>query len=158
MRGIDVQPRNLFSYVRLEDRVPEDHPLRALRGMVDVVLSRMNGLFDSLYSDMGRPSIAPEKLLRAQTLQILYTVRSERQLMEQIAGHLLSREHFCAEGHLVGCGDCWPDAPQVRPKPEKSGKAARKQLVQAIETAIPAAKIAQAAGQGKIIMTFSAAC
>lgn len=91
MRGIDVAPRNLFSYVRLEDRVPEDHPLRAIRVMVDEALSRMDGLFDRMYSDMGRPSIAPEKLLRAQTLQILYTVRSERQLMEQIDFNLLFR-------------------------------------------------------------------
>lgn len=91
MRGIDAQPRNLFSYVRLEDRVPEAHPLRWIRTMVDEALAGMNGLFDRMYSEKGRPSIAPERLLRAQTLQILYTIRSERQLMEQIDFNLLFR-------------------------------------------------------------------
>ena len=91
MRGIDVQPRDLFSYIQLEQRVPSQHPLRAIRKMVDVALSEMDSLFTRMYSDTGRPSIAPERLLRAQTLQILYTVRSERQLMEQINFNLLFR-------------------------------------------------------------------
>ena len=91
MRGIDVQPRDLFSYIQLEQRVPSQHPLRAIRKMVDVALSEMDSLFTQMYSDTGRPSIAPERLLRAQTLQILYTVRSERQLMEQIDFNLLFR-------------------------------------------------------------------
>ena len=91
MRGIDSQVMNLFSYVRLEDRVPDDHPLRSIRKMVDEALSGMDALFDEMYSGMGRPSIAPEKLLRAQLLQILYTIRSERQLMEQIDFNLLFR-------------------------------------------------------------------
>lgn len=91
MRGIDVQPRDLFSYIQLEQRVPSQHPLRAIRKMVDVALSEMDSLFTQMYSDTGRPSIAPERLLRAQTLQILYTVRSERQLMEQINFNLLFR-------------------------------------------------------------------
>ncbi|MBY0579456.1 MAG: transposase [Burkholderiales bacterium] len=85
MRGIDVQPRNLFSYIQLEQRVPSQHPLRAIRKMVDVALGEMDALFTQMYSGTGRPSIAPERLLRAQMLKILYTVRSERQLMEQIA-------------------------------------------------------------------------
>lgn len=91
MRGIDVQARDLFSYVQLEQRVPLNHPLRAIRLMVDVALGEMDALFAQMYSDTGRPSIAPERLLRAQTLQILYTVRSERQLMEQIDFNLLFR-------------------------------------------------------------------
>lgn len=91
MRGIDVQARDLFSYVQLEQRVPHNHPLRAIRLMVDVALGEMDALFAQMYSDTGRPSIAPERLLRAQTLQILYTVRSERQLMEQIDFSLLFR-------------------------------------------------------------------
>ena len=91
MRGIDVQPRDLFSYIQLEQRVPSKHPLRAIRKMVDVALSEMDTIFTQMYSDTGRPSIAPERLLRAQTLQILYTVRSERQLMEQIDFNLLFR-------------------------------------------------------------------
>lgn len=91
MRGIDVQPRNLFSYIQLEQRVPLDHPLRSIRQMVDTALVEMDRLFTDMYSEMGRPSIAPERLLRAQTLQILYTIRSERQLMEQIDFNLLFR-------------------------------------------------------------------
>lgn len=65
--------------------MPSKYPLRAIRKMVDVALSEMDTLFTQMYSDTGRPSIAPERLLRAQTLQILYTVRSERQLMEEVA-------------------------------------------------------------------------
>lgn len=91
MRGIDSQVMNLFSYVKLEDRVPKNHPLRSIRKMVDKALNGMSVLFDEMYSEMGRPSIAPEKLLRAQMLQILYTIRSERQLMEQIDFNLLFR-------------------------------------------------------------------
>ena len=91
MRGIDIQPRNLFSYIQLEQRVPANHPLRAIRQMVDTALGEMDKLFTGMYSEMGRPSIAPERLLRAQTLQILYTIRSERQLMEQIDFNLLFR-------------------------------------------------------------------
>ena len=91
MRGIDVQPKNLFSYIQLERRVPPEHPLRAIRQMVDTALGEMDALFTGMYSETGRPSIAPERLLRAQTLQILYTIRSERQLMEQIDFNLLFR-------------------------------------------------------------------
>lgn len=91
MRGLDSKVMNLFSYVKLEERVPRDHPLRSIRKMVDKALKGMDALFDEMYSEMGRPSIAPEKLLRAQLLQILYTIRSERQLMEQIDFNLLFR-------------------------------------------------------------------
>jgi transposase len=81
----------MWSYVPLEQRVPADHPLRAIRTMVDRVLTDLSPAFDRLYSRVGRPSIAPEKLLRALLLQVLYSVRSERQLMEQLDYNLLFR-------------------------------------------------------------------
>jgi transposase len=81
----------MWSYVTLEQRIPEDHPLRPIRRMVDRALSEMSPEFDRLYSHTGRPSIAPEKLLRALLLQVLYTVRSERMLMEQLDYNLLFR-------------------------------------------------------------------
>jgi transposase len=81
----------MFSYVTLEQRVPADHPLRGIRVLVDRALERMSPEFDQLYSAMGRPSIAPERLLRALLLQVLYSVRSERQLMEQLNYNLLFR-------------------------------------------------------------------
>jgi transposase len=74
----------MFSYVSPEERVPEKHPLRAIRSMTDEVLKGLSAKFNELYSITSRPSIAPEKLLRALLLQILYTVRSERSLMEQL--------------------------------------------------------------------------
>ena len=89
MRGSDEQPGYLFSYVSADARVPADHPLRPLRGIVDDVLRRLSPRFERLYVRWGRPSIAPEKLLRALLLQILYTVRSERQLVEQLQYNLL---------------------------------------------------------------------
>ena len=91
MRGRDDHPDGLFSYVRLEKRIPDDHPLRPIRKLVDAVLEQMNGRFDVLYSATGRPSIAPEMLLRAILLQAFFSVRSERQLMEQIDYNLLFR-------------------------------------------------------------------
>lgn len=91
MRGIDSRQDTLFSYVRLENRIPEDHPLRSVREMVDRALLSMDGTFDALYAEGGRPSIAPERLLRALLLQVLYTVRSERLLMEQLDYNLLFR-------------------------------------------------------------------
>jgi transposase len=91
MRGEDHRSEGLFSYVRLAERVPKDHPLRAIRALADEVLDRLNGRFDELYSGTGRPSIAPEMLLRATLLQALFSVRSERQLMEQIDYNLLFR-------------------------------------------------------------------
>ena len=81
----------MFSYVTLEQRVPQDHPLRAIRGLTDVVLRSLSGEFDSLYSASGRPSIAPEYVLRALLLQAFYSVRSERQLVEQLDYNLLFR-------------------------------------------------------------------
>lgn len=91
MRGADTQQAAMFSYVSPEDRIPDDHPLRPIRRMVDTALSAMSRRFDEMYSESGRPSIAPEKLLRAQLLQVLYSVRSERQLMEQLNYNLLFR-------------------------------------------------------------------
>jgi transposase len=91
MRGTDKQQSGMFSYLSPEERVPENHPLRAIRRMTDEVLKGLWTKFDELYSTTGRPSIAPEKLLRALLLQILYTVRSERLLMEQLQYNLLFR-------------------------------------------------------------------
>src|SRR6201981_2616589 len=81
----------MFSYLSPEERVPEKHPLRAIRGMTDEVLKGLSAKFNELYSATGRPSIAPEKLLRGLLLQILYTVPSERLLMEQLQYNLLFR-------------------------------------------------------------------
>ena len=91
MRGKDIQQSAMFSYVSPEERVPADHPLRPIRTMVDVVLKGLSRSFGRLYVDWGRPSIAPEKLLRALLLQVLYTIRSERMLMEQLEYNLLFR-------------------------------------------------------------------
>jgi transposase len=91
MRGVDQQQGAMFSYLSPEERVPQDHPLRAIREIVDAVLREMSGEFAGLYAGNGRPSIAPEKLLRALLLQVLYTVRSERLLMEQLDYNLLFR-------------------------------------------------------------------
>jgi transposase len=91
MRGDDRQTGYVFSYLSPEERVPADHPLRAIRRMTDAVFTRLSPQFDRLYSTMGRPSIPPEKLLRALLLQGLYTVRSERLLMEQLQYNLLFR-------------------------------------------------------------------
>ena len=91
MRGSDTQQSGMFSYLSPEERVPEKHPLRPIRRMTDQVLEGLSARFTELYSDTGRPSIAPEKLLRALLLQILYTVRSERLLMEQLQYNLLFR-------------------------------------------------------------------
>jgi transposase len=91
MRGKDIQQSGMFSYVSPEERVPADHPLRPIRAMVDVVLKRLSRSFGRLYVDWGRPSIAPEKLLRALLLQVLYSIRSERMLMEQLEYNLLFR-------------------------------------------------------------------
>jgi transposase len=91
MRGADEQPGSMFSYVSLEERVPQDHPLRAIRRITDRALDRLSPQFGTLYINFGRPSIPPEKLLRALLLQALYTIRSERQLMEQLNYNLLFR-------------------------------------------------------------------
>jgi transposase len=91
MRGNDPKQDGMFSYVSPEQRVPAEHPLRPLRRMVDDILKEMSPRFARLYADTGRPSIPPERLLRALLLQILYTVRSERLLMEQLNYNLLFR-------------------------------------------------------------------
>src|SRR5436853_3843164 len=91
MRGPDERQAVLFSYRSIEDRIPADHPLRAMRRLVDPVLAELSPRFQTLYSSVGRPSIAPEQLLRALLLQVLYTIRSERQLMEQLDYNLLYR-------------------------------------------------------------------
>ena len=91
MRGIDYQQDDMFSYLSPEQRVRKDHPLRAVRAMTDEILERMSPLFDAMYAEGGRPSIPPEKLLRAQLLQMLYSVRSERLLMEEIDYSILYR-------------------------------------------------------------------
>jgi transposase len=91
MRGTDHQQSHVCSYLSPESRVRKDHPLRAIRTMVDEVLSRLSPQFDRMYAREGRPSIAPEKLLRAQVLQMLYSIRSERLLMEEIDYSILFR-------------------------------------------------------------------
>src|SRR6202044_2847283 len=91
MRGEDTQQGAIFSYLMPEQRVPQDHPLRPILGMVNQALSRIDGVLAKMYAEGGRPSIAPEKLLRALLLQMLYSVRSERMLMEQMHYNLLFR-------------------------------------------------------------------
>jgi transposase len=91
MRGEDQQQFSVFSYVAPEDRVPADHPLRAIRKAVDEVLQAMSRQFDKLYAETGRPSIPPERLFRALLLQVFYSIRSERMLMEQLNYNLLFR-------------------------------------------------------------------
>ena len=91
MRGIDHQQSQMFSYLSPETRVRKDHPLRAIRVMVDEVLAQLSRRFDAMYASAGRPSIPPEKLLRAQLLQLLYSIRSERLLMEEIDYSVLFR-------------------------------------------------------------------
>jgi hypothetical protein len=91
LRGEDQQQNHMFSYLSPEARVRKDHPLRAIRTMVDEVLTQLSRRFDTMYARVGRPSIAPEKLLRAQLLQMLYSIRSERLLMEEMDYNLLFR-------------------------------------------------------------------
>src|SRR6201981_1911684 len=91
MRGKDQRANILFSYINIETRIPADHPLRAIREIADEALRKLSPAFSRLYSREGRPSIPPERLLRALLLQAFYTVRSERQLMEQLNYNLLFR-------------------------------------------------------------------
>src|SRR6516164_3357924 len=91
MRGTDHQQSSMFSYISAEQRVPQDHPLRAIRKMTDTALEELGPRFDTIYASHGRPSIPPEKLLRALLLQALYTVRSERLLIEQLDYNFLFR-------------------------------------------------------------------
>src|SRR6266498_4303805 len=91
MRGDDIQQHAMFSYWSPEQRVPSDHPLRGIRQITDRILAKLSAVFAEMYSDIGRRSIPPERLLRALLLQVLYTVRSERMLMEQLEYNLLFR-------------------------------------------------------------------
>jgi transposase len=91
MRGGDERSGALFRYVDLEVRVGKDHPLRATRMVVNAALAGLSGEFPALYAQLGRPSIPPEKLLRAMLLQAFYSIRSERQLMERLKFDLLFR-------------------------------------------------------------------
>lgn len=104
MRCADERSSQLFSYVGLEDQVPSGHPLRAMRDLVNPALVVLDAQFTALYKETGRPSIAPERLLRAILLQLLYSIRSEQQLMERLAFGLLFRwfvlGDLCAEGIL----------------------------------------------------------
>lgn len=91
MRGDHREDGDLFSYVSLEDRVPKRHPIRKMRKLVDEALANLDAVFDEMYADGGRPSIPPERLIRASLLQVFYSIRSERQLMEQLDYNLLFR-------------------------------------------------------------------
>ena len=91
MRGTDETSGSLFSYVDLEERIPARHPLRKIRRVVNEALASLDAEFETLYTDFGRPSIAPERLIRASLIQILFSVRSERQLMEQMQYNLMFR-------------------------------------------------------------------
>jgi transposase len=91
MRGTDGMQESLFTMAKLEDFVPSDHPLRAIQVVVNEALGRLNGLFNEIYADTGRAGIAPEKLMRALLLQVFYSVRSERQICEQLRYNLLFR-------------------------------------------------------------------
>ena len=103
MRGGDKRTGELFSYVDLEKRVRSDHPLRAIRGLVNEALVALEHEFFALYAPIGRPSIPPEKLLRAMLLQAFYSIRSERQLMERLEYDLLFR-WFVGIGVDAACG------------------------------------------------------
>jgi transposase len=91
MRGIDTKQASMLCLVSLEDRVPRNHPLRAIKKMMDAALSELSGVFDAMYSKVGRPSIPPERLLKASVLMALYTVRSERLFCEQLDYNMLFR-------------------------------------------------------------------
>ena len=91
MRGADVQQGGLFSYVSVESRIPANHPLRAVRTLLDEALASMSRDFDRVYAEGGRSSVPPERLVRALVLQVLYSIRSERLLMEQLDYNLLFR-------------------------------------------------------------------
>ena len=91
MRGADISQPKLFITNTVSDFVPKDHPLRSLRPLIDEALNTLDGLFDEIYADLGKASVAPERLIRASLLQVLYTIRSERQLVEQIHYNMLYR-------------------------------------------------------------------
>src|SRR5437773_10044223 len=91
MRGTDTTQSAMFSYLSPEQRVPRAHPLRQIRVLCDIALKGLSREFGAMYSEIGRPSIAPEKLLRAVLIEILYTIRSDRMLMEKLHSNLLLR-------------------------------------------------------------------
>ena len=91
MRGTDSKQEGMFSYVSPESRIPTNHPLRPIRAIVAEALAQMDRKLETLYAQNGRPSIAPERLIRALLLQVLYTIRSERMLVEQLEYNLLFR-------------------------------------------------------------------
>ncbi len=109
MRGPDERQVILFSYRSIDERIPADHPLRAMRRLVDPLLLQLSPQFQRLYSALGRPSIPPEQLLRALLLQVLYTIRSERQLMEQL-DYICSTAGLWASRRTIpsGCRPCSP--------------------------------------------------
>src|SRR5438046_221480 len=136
MRGRDDRADGLFSYVRLEERIPADHPLRAVRRLADEALAALNGRFEGLYSSMGRPSIPPEMLLRATLLQAFFSVRSERMLdgtdrLQSIVP-LVRRP-------ADGCGGLAPDGVHPQPRPVARGGRG---------TRVPGGIVGSAAGQG----------
>ena len=110
MRGEDQRAASFFSYVSLEQRIPADHPLRPIRELVDEALRSLSPAFNKLYARDGRPSIPPERLLRALLLQAFYTVRSERLLMQQLDYNLLFRWFvgLSADDPVVGCDRVLP--------------------------------------------------
>jgi transposase len=114
MRGTDETSGSLFSYVDLGERIPSRHPLRKIWQVVNDALASLDAEFEALYADFGRPSIAPERLIRASLLQILFSVRSERQLMEQLQYDLLLR-------WFVGLGIDDPVWGEVRPEISPAG-------------------------------------
>jgi hypothetical protein len=101
VRGTDIFQESLFTTVQLESFVPADHPLRSIKALLDEAMKNLNWLFGGIYADTGRESIPPERLIRAQLLQVLYRIRSERQLVEQIHYNLLSDEHCSLGGTLM---------------------------------------------------------
>jgi transposase len=100
MRGADETSGSLFSYVDLDPRIPPRHPFRTIRQVVKEAPASLNAESEALYTDFGRPSIAPERLIRASLIQILFSVRSERQLMEQIQYNLLFRRLLGLIGYI----------------------------------------------------------
>src|SRR5487761_887268 len=130
MRGTDQQQSHIFSYISPEQRVRKDHPLRPIRTMIDEILKQLSPQFDKMYAKVGRPSIPPEQLLRAQLLQMLYSVRSERLLMAEVAKEFLARvvaqarekgwtsdEHFTVDGTLL---EAWASVKSFQPKEKKN--------------------------------------
>jgi transposase len=91
MRGADTKQSSMLCLLSPEDRVPKDHPLRAIKELADAALAEMSPLFEEMYSEVGRPSVPPERLLKASLLIALYTVRSERQFCEQLGYNMLFR-------------------------------------------------------------------